>query len=127
MKRILANQSTIGAALALSVLVLVGLLAYNRLSELAGALVVVTSGLVAALIHLESNARQRAERNLRQANEELEGRVAARVAEINTANLALQAEVLERQRAEEALRKAHDELEKRVADRTRELADANEV
>lgn len=127
MKRSIINQSTVGAILALSVLVLVGLLAYYRLSEIAGMLVVVSSGLVAAVIHREAVGRHRAEQELRTANERLERRVAARIAEINTANVALQAEVLERQRAEEALRKAHDELEKRVAERTRELADANAV
>lgn len=127
MKRKIVNQSTLGAAVALSVLILVGLLAYNRLSELAGALVVLGSGLVAAVIYREAKARQVAERGLREANEDLERRVAARVTEINTANVALQAEVYERQRAEEALRRAHDDLEKRVADRTRELADANDV
>jgi PAS domain S-box-containing protein len=127
MKRIFAIQPAVGTIVALSVLVLVGFLAYNRLNELAGALVVISSGLVAAVIHWEAKARQRAESDLRQSNEELEQRVAARVVEINTANVALQAEVLERQRAEEALRKAHDDLEKRVTDRTRELADANHV
>ncbi|HKX62429.1 MAG TPA: ATP-binding protein [Verrucomicrobiae bacterium] len=127
MKRIIANQTAVGTIVALSVLILVGLLAYNRLSELAGALVLLSSGLVAAVIHREAKARQRAERELRQSNEELERRVAARLVEINTANVALQAEVLERQRAEDALRIAHDDLEKRVTDRTRELADANHV
>jgi PAS domain S-box-containing protein len=127
MKRMFAHQSTIGAVLALTVLMLVGILAYNRLSELAGALVILSSGLVAAVIHREAKARQGAEQDLRLTNEDLERRVAARVADINTANVALQAEVLERQRVEDALRKAHDELEKRVADRTRELGDANDV
>jgi PAS domain S-box-containing protein len=127
MKRIIANQTAVGAIVALSVLILVGILAYNRLNELAGALVVISSGLVAAVIHREAKARQKAERELRQSNEDLERRVAARVTEINTANVALQAEVIERQRVEDALRRAHDELEKRVADRTRELADANDV
>jgi len=112
---------------ALSVLMLVGLLAYYRLSELAGALVVICSGLVAAVIHREAVARHRAEKEMRTVNEHLERRVASRIAEINTANVALLAEVLERQRVEDALRLAHDELEKRVADRTRELADANDV
>ena len=37
MKRIIANQTAVGTIVALSVLILVGLLAYNRLSELAGA------------------------------------------------------------------------------------------
>ncbi len=127
MKHTIANQSTVGAALALSVLVLVGILAYNRLSELAGALVVISSGLVAAVIHREASRRHQAEQALRSANEQLERRVSARIAEINTANVALHAEVKERQRVEDALRRAHDDLEKRVADRTRELADANEV
>ena len=127
MKRIFTNQTTAGTIVALSVLVLVGYLAYYRQYELAGGLVVISSGLVAAVIHREAKGRQRAERELRQSNEESERRVAARVVEVNTANVALQAEVLERQRAEEALRKARDELEKHVADRTRELADANHV
>ena len=48
--------------------------------------------------------RKRAEEALRQAQEELEARVAARTAELSQANQALQSEMAERQRAEENYR-----------------------
>jgi PAS domain S-box-containing protein len=122
-----ANKTAIGASGALGFLVIVALLSYHRQSELAGAIAIFTSGLVALLIHREMTARQQAEAELGQVREELEDRVRERTAEINTTNVALQAEVAERQRAEAALQRAHDELEVRVTDRTRELADANHV
>jgi PAS domain S-box-containing protein len=122
-----ANKTAVGAAAVLSLLLIVALLAYHRQGELAAAMAVLSSGLVASVIQREMAARQRAEAGLLRAQDELERRVIERTAEINTANVALQAEILERQRAEEALRRATDELEQRVAQRTRALADANEV
>ena len=122
-----ANKTALGATAVLSCLIMVALLAYHRHGELAAAMAIFSSGLVALVIQREMTARQQAESRLFLAQDDLEDRVIERTAEINTANVALQAEVLERQRAEEALRRAHDELEQRVAERTRELADANEV
>jgi PAS domain S-box-containing protein len=122
-----ASKTAVGAAIALSLLLVVALLAYHRHGEVAAAMAVLSSGLVALVIQREMAARQRAETELRCAQDALEDRVTERTAEINTANVALQAEVLERQRAEEALRCAQNDLEHRVADRTRALADANEV
>src|SRR5262249_53057545 len=102
-------------------------LSYHRQSEWAVAMALLSSGLVALVIHREMTVRQRAVFELRRVQEELEDRVALRTTEINTANVALQAEVRERLRVEEALRRAHDELELRVAERTQELGDANDV
>jgi PAS domain S-box-containing protein len=127
MKNSAANKTALGATAVLSLLLIVALLSYHRHSELAAAMAVLSSGLVAFVIQREMVARQRAEAGLRRAQDELEDRVIERTAEINTANVALQAEVLERQRAEEALRHAHNELEQHVADRTRALGDAIEV
>ena len=127
MKSSTANKTAIGATVALSLMVIVAVLSYHRLDEAAGVTALLSTGLVAFVIHREMTVRQEAEAALRKSSDDLEDRVAERTAEINTANVALQAEVLERQRAEEALRHAHDELELRVAGRTRELADANEV
>ena len=127
MKSSAANKTALGATMALGLLLIVALLSYHRHSEMAAAMAVLSSGLVALVIQREMVARQRAEMELLRAQDELEDRVIERTAEINTANVALQAEVLERQRADEALRHAHDDLEQRVADRTRALGDANEV
>ena len=121
------NKSALGAASALGLLIIVALLSYNRLGEMAAAITVLSSGLVALVIQREMNARHRAELELLRAQDELEDRVTERTAELNNANVALQAEILDRQRAEDALRHAHDELEIRVAERTRALGDANEV
>lgn len=121
------NKSALGAAVALGLLILVALLSYHRLGEMAAAATVLSTGLVALVIQREMNARHRAELELLRAQDDLEDRVNERTAELNAANVALQAEVLERQRIESALRRAHDELEIRVAERTRALADANEV
>jgi len=122
-----ANKTALGATTALSLLLIVALLSYHRHGELAAAMAVLSSGLVALIIQREMAARQRAEAELHRTQDDLEDRVIERTAEINTANVALQAEVLERQRAEEALRHARDELELRVTERTRALADANAV
>src|SRR5688572_29177415 len=127
MKSSAANKTALGATIALSLLIVVAYLSYHQLNAIAGAITVLASGLVALIIHREMTGRQRAEAALRGAQEELEDRVAERTTEINTTNVALQAEVLVRQRAEQALLRARDELEVRVAERTRELADANEV
>lgn len=121
------NKSALGATVALGLLILVAVLSYNRLGEMAAAATVLSTGLVALVIQREMNARHRAELELLRAQDELEDRVNERTAELNAANVALQAEVLERQRVENALRQAHDELEVRVAERTQALADANEV
>ena len=121
------NKSALGASVALGLLIVVALLSYHRLGEMAAAATVLSTGLVALVIQREMNGRQRAEVELLRAQDELEDRVTERTAELNTANVALQAEVLERQRIETELRQAHDELEIRVAERTRALADANEV
>jgi PAS domain S-box-containing protein len=121
------NKSALGATVALGLLILVALLSYHRLGEMAAAATVLSTGLVALVIQREMNARRRAELELLRAQDDLEDRVNERTAELNAANVALQAEVLERQRVENALRHAHDELEIRVAERTRALADANEV
>jgi len=127
MKNSTANKTAIGATTALSLMVVVAVLSYHRLDEATGVTALLSTGLVAFVIYREMTARQEAEAALRKSSDDLEDRVAERTGEINTTNVALQAEVLERQRAEEALRRAHDELERRVAERTRELADANEV
>ena len=127
MNRSSLNKSAFGATAVLGFLILVSLLAYHRQAELAVIATLFTSGLAGLVIHLEMQGRRRAEMGLHRSRLELEDRVAERTAEINTANVALQAEVFERQRVEEALRKAHDELEVRVDERTRELADANAV
>jgi len=121
------NKSALGATVALGLLIVVALLSYHRLGEMAATITVLSTGLVALVIQREMNGRHRAELELLQAQDELEDRVIARTAELNTANVALQAEVQERQRVETELRQAHDELEIRVAERTRALADANEV
>src|SRR6185369_16200567 len=111
MNRSTANKTAIGASATLGFLVIVAVLSYHRQSEIAGGITLLTSGLVAVVIHREMVARRRAESELVRSREELEERVAERTAAINTANVALQAEVLERQRAEEALRGAHSQLE----------------
>lgn len=127
MKTSAANKTALGATTALSLLVLVAILSYHQLSAVAGAIAVLTSALVALVIHREMTGRQRAESELRQVQEELEDRVAERTTEINNTNVALQSEVLVRQQAEADLVRARDELELRVTERTRELGDANEV
>jgi PAS domain S-box-containing protein len=127
MNRSNANKTAFGAIAALILLLVIAFLSHHQFSAIAGALVILTSGLVALIIHREMHGRQKAEAALLRVQEGLEDRVAERTTEINTANVALQAEVLDRQRAEEALRQAHGELEARVDERTRELADANEI
>lgn len=56
---------------------------------------------------------------------ENEGKLEAKVTEIQNVNAMLEEEVLERQTAEEALRKLNTELEDRVLKRTQELRDIN--
>ncbi|ACA16665.1 response regulator receiver sensor hybrid histidine kinase [Methylobacterium sp. 4-46] len=63
--------------------------------------------LIRALAEARALAERRAaEQALRDLNETLEARVAARTAELAAANLALQSQIVERERAEEALRQA---------------------
>jgi len=69
--------------------------------------------------------RQRAERLLQQARNELEQRVWERTAELRRANEELSREIAGRRRAQRDLQKAHAELEERVVARTAELSDAN--
>src|SRR5437773_7436892 len=80
------NKTAIGAFAALGFLVIVALLSYHRQSELAGAMALLSSGLVALVIYREMTARQRAEAQLLHSQEELEDRVEERTAAINTAN-----------------------------------------
>jgi signal transduction histidine kinase len=61
-------------------------------------------------VSIEITERQRAEKALRKAHNELERRVQERTVQLSRANEELGAEIEERQRAEEALRKAHEEL-----------------
>jgi signal transduction histidine kinase len=58
-------------------------------------------------------------------NAELESRVIERTAQLQTANVELQNEILEREKAQEELRKARDGLEIRVRERTEELQSKN--
>src|SRR5207247_8325150 len=132
MKSCTANKTAFSAGAALSFLIIVALLSDPHPSDphlraVAGLLALVSCGVVAWRFRGEMVARRQAQAGLRQAQEELENRVAQRTAEVNTANVALQAEVLERQRAEAALRTTRDELEIQIAERTRALADANHV
>jgi two-component system sensor histidine kinase/response regulator len=64
-------------------------------------------------------------RELQQAKETLEVRVAERTAELAHANKQLEIELVERKRAEEQINKLNEELEHRVVDRTVQLAAAN--
>jgi PAS domain-containing protein len=57
---------------------------------------------------------QRMEDALREAHEEVEGRVQARTAELAHANEELRTEITERRQAEETLRKVHEELDARA-------------
>ncbi len=65
------------------------------------------------------------QRELQQAKETLEMRVAERTAELAQANEQLQTELAERKRAEEQIKKLNEDLERRVAERTAQLAAAN--
>jgi two-component system, sensor histidine kinase and response regulator len=69
---------------------------------------------------LESNRRE-----LQQAKETLELRVAERTAELARTNDRLQVELAERKRADAEIRKLNEDLESRVAERTAQLAAAN--
>ena len=66
------------------------------------------------------------QRELQQAKETLEARVAKRTAELAQANDRLQIELAERKRAEEQVKRLNEDLEHRVVERTAQLAAANE-
>lgn len=65
------------------------------------------------------------QRELQQAKETLEARVAERTAQLAQTNEQLQIELVERKRAEEEVKKLNEDLERRVAERTAQLAAAN--
>jgi two-component system sensor histidine kinase/response regulator len=65
-------------------------------------------------------------RELQQAKETLEVRVAERTAALDQANNQLQIELLERKRAEGQIKKLNEGLERRVIERTAQLAVAND-
>ena len=65
------------------------------------------------------------QRELQQAKETLEVRVAERTVELAQANKQLQIELVERERAEEQIKKLNEDLERRVVERTAQLAAAN--
>ena len=65
------------------------------------------------------------QRELRQAKETLEVRVAERTAELAQTNEQLQIELAERKRAEEQIKMLNEDLERRVVERTAQLAAAN--
>jgi hypothetical protein len=66
------------------------------------------------------------QRELEQAKETLEARVAGRTAELAQVNQQLQIELAERKRAEEQIKKLNEDLECRVVERTAQLAAAND-
>ncbi len=65
------------------------------------------------------------QRELQQAKETLEVRVAERTAELAQTNEQLQIELGERKRAEEQIKRLNEDLERRVVERTAQLAAAN--
>ncbi len=65
------------------------------------------------------------QRELQQAKENLEVRVAERTAELAQVNEQLQIELAERKRAEEHIKRLNEDLEHRVIERTAQLAAAN--
>ena len=125
MKIAATYRIALGATFALSALALTGFLAANGFGAAAGAVAILSSGLVALVIHREAIGRQRAESALRRASGQLDHRVTQRTAELNTVNVALHAEILERHRIEKQLQRAHDDLESRVTERTGEWERAN--
>ncbi len=66
------------------------------------------------------------QRELQQANGDLEARVAKRTVELAQANQQLKTELGERKRAEEEVKRLNEDLERRVVERTAQLAAANE-
>src|ERR1700693_3698191 len=77
----------------------------------------------AVQINEELEAKQR---ELQEAKDTLEAKVAKRTAELAWANDRLQIELAERKRAEDQVKKLNEDLEHRVAERTAQLAAANE-
>jgi len=71
----------------------------------------VLSGIL-ALVHVIAGQRKRAEEALRDANQELENRVAERTIALTRLNEELLQEIIERQRTEATLRKSEEELRK---------------
>jgi two-component system sensor histidine kinase/response regulator len=76
----------------------------------------------AVQINEELEAKQR---ELQEAKETLEARVAERTADLERVNGRLQVELTERKRAEDQVKKLNEDLEHRVAARTAQLAAAN--
>jgi two-component system sensor histidine kinase/response regulator len=77
----------------------------------------------AVQINEELAAKQR---ELQEAKETLEAKVAKRTAELAWVNDRLQIELAERKRAEDQVKRLNEDLEHRVAERTAQLAAANE-
>src|SRR3954452_15729961 len=76
-------------------------------------LATLTSG---TIYHLKRKREKQAESELRRANEELEGRVDERTADLLIANERLHQELTERTRAEEEIVRLNSDLESRAAD-----------
>jgi PAS domain S-box-containing protein len=76
-------------------------------------------------LHEEITERQRAEKALQKAHEELEARVDQRTQELVRANASLSGESERLKKAQEALKKAYNEIERRFGERTAELEAVN--